>query len=112
MMSRAFSFWTVGLLVALVARAGAAQSPRPEDVATIDGIIRAYYEVVSGPAGAAPDTARDRSLHHPKAWIAIASANAASGPAVRVIPLAEAIPAAAELIAGQVRGRLVVDVNA
>ena len=30
----------------------------------------------------------------------------------RVIPLAEAIPAAAELIAGQVRGRLVVDVNA
>ena len=89
MISRAFRLWTVGLLVALVARAGAAQSPRPEDVATIDGIIRAYYEVVSGPAGTAPDTARDRSLHHPKAWVAIASASAANGPTVRVIPLAE-----------------------
>ncbi len=28
-----------------------AQQARPEDVSTIDGIIRAYYEVVSGPAG-------------------------------------------------------------
>lgn len=88
-MSRSFRLWTVCLLVALVARPGAAQSPRPEDVATIDGIIRAYYEVVSGPAGAAPDTARDRSLHHPKAWVAIAGANAASGPSVRVIALAD-----------------------
>ena len=44
-----------------------AQEPRPADVSSIDGIIRAYYEVVSGPAGVAPDMQRDRSLHHPKA---------------------------------------------
>ena len=49
--------------------------PRPEDIVTSDGIIRAYYEVVSGPAGESADLARDRSLHHPEAWIAIASVN-------------------------------------
>ena len=37
--------------------------PRPEDVATIDGMVRAYYEVVSGPAGQPRDWARDRTLY-------------------------------------------------
>ena len=43
-----------GVVVALAmtpAPADAQQAARPEDVATIDGIIKAYYEVVSGPAG-------------------------------------------------------------
>ena len=38
-------------------------APRPEDVATIDGMIKAYYEVVTGPAGQPRDWARDRSLY-------------------------------------------------
>jgi hypothetical protein len=38
-------------------------APRPDDVATIDGMIRAYYEVVSGPAGQPRDWARDRTLY-------------------------------------------------
>ena len=42
------------------------------DVASIDAIINAYYEVVSGPAGVVPDVGRDRHLHHPEHWIAIA----------------------------------------
>ena len=42
------------------------------DVATLDGIIRAYYDVVSGPAGAAPDRARDESLHMPGAHVGLA----------------------------------------
>ena len=42
-----------------------------EDVRTLDGIIHAYYEVVSGPAGAAPDRARDEFLHHPDALIGV-----------------------------------------
>ncbi len=67
----------------------AAQVARPADVASIDGIIRAYYQVVSGPAGAAPDAARDRTLHHPAAWVAIARTDSAGRPAVRVITLAE-----------------------
>jgi hypothetical protein len=26
-------------------------APRPEDVATVDGILAAFYDVISGPAG-------------------------------------------------------------
>ena len=55
----------------LFAAASAAQThvdvktipPRPEDVATIDGMVKAYYEVVSGPAGQPRDWARDRTLY-------------------------------------------------
>jgi hypothetical protein len=39
--------------------------PRPEDVATIDGIIKAYYEVISGPAGQPRQWSRDRTLYIP-----------------------------------------------
>jgi len=41
----------------------AAVAPRPDDVATIDGMIRAFYEVVSGPKGQPRDWARDRTLY-------------------------------------------------
>ncbi len=37
--------------------------PRPDDVATIDGMIKAYYDVISGPAGKAREWARDRTLY-------------------------------------------------
>jgi hypothetical protein len=79
------------LLVALVISPACleAQQARPEDVSSIDGIIGAYYEVVSGPAGVAPDADRDRTLHHPKAWVAIASRDSLGVPVVRVITLDE-----------------------
>lgn len=41
--------------------------PRPADVSTLDGIINAYYEVVSGPAGQPREWARDRTLYLPGA---------------------------------------------
>jgi len=41
--------------------------PRPDDVGTLDGIIRAFYEVISGPAGAPRQWARDRTLYVPGA---------------------------------------------
>lgn len=63
--------------------------PRPEDVATIDGIIRAYYEVVSGPEGEVADAARDRTLHHPDAWVAIAGTDGTGRPRVDVTSLDE-----------------------
>lgn len=80
-----------GLIAALAIAHGslAAQDARPADVSTIDGIIRAYYEAVSGPAGAAADAARDRSLHHPSAWVAIAATDSTGRPVVRVITLKE-----------------------
>lgn len=60
---------------------------RPEDVATIDGIITAFYEVVSGPPGESPDQERDRTLHHPDAWVAIADVDSTGAPFVNVTPL-------------------------
>ena len=41
-------------------------TPRPEDVGTLDGIIRAFYDVISGPAGAPRQWSRDRTLYIPE----------------------------------------------
>jgi hypothetical protein len=40
-------------------------APRPADVASIDGVIQAFYEVISGPAGQPRQWSRDRSLYIP-----------------------------------------------
>src|SRR3989454_2857535 len=42
-----------------------AVAPRAADVATVDGIVRAYYDVITGPAGQPRQWARDRSLYIP-----------------------------------------------
>ena len=60
-------------LVAAVAAAQAAKpgvevktvAPRAEDVASIDGMIKAWYDIVSGPKGQPRDWARDRTLYIP-----------------------------------------------
>lgn len=38
---------------------------RPDDVSTIDGIVKAFYDVISGPAGQPRQWARDRTLYRP-----------------------------------------------
>lgn len=38
-------------------------APRAEDVASIDGIMKAFYEVISGPPGQPRQWSRDRSLY-------------------------------------------------
>ena len=40
-------------------------APRADDVASIDGIVRAFYDVISGPAGQPRQWGRDRSLYIP-----------------------------------------------
>jgi hypothetical protein len=50
-------------LAVAAAAAGADTTPRPEDVGTIDGMIKAFYEVVTGPAGQPRDWERDRTLY-------------------------------------------------
>jgi hypothetical protein len=40
--------------------------PRVEDVATMDGVIKAYYDVISGPAGQPRQWSRDRTLYIPE----------------------------------------------
>ena len=38
-------------------------APRVEDVSTIDGIMKAFYDVISGPAGQPRQWSRDRTLY-------------------------------------------------
>jgi 3',5'-cyclic AMP phosphodiesterase CpdA len=40
-------------------------APRPEDVTTLDGIIKAFYETICGPKGQPRQWARDRTLYIP-----------------------------------------------
>lgn len=73
--------WGLPALLMLVpSLLGAQTDARPEDVSTLDGIIDAYYEVVSGPAGSVPDRARDHTLHRPGALVAITTVNAEGEP--------------------------------
>ncbi|MDX1578121.1 MAG: hypothetical protein R3266_06540, partial [Gemmatimonadota bacterium] len=65
----------------------AAQEPATVEVGTLDGIIRAYYDVVSGPAGEAPDRERDRFLHHPEALVAITGVDRDGRPVLRRMTL-------------------------
>jgi len=43
--------------------AGQSLAARPEDVGTIDGIIKAFYDVISGPAGVPRQWQRDSTLY-------------------------------------------------
>jgi hypothetical protein len=43
-------------------------APRPEDVSSIDGMMKAFYEVISGPAGQPRQWSRDRTLYIPGVW--------------------------------------------
>src|SRR5260221_1167899 len=40
-------------------------APRPEDVASIDGMIKAWYDIVTVPKGTKPDWTRDHTLYTP-----------------------------------------------
>ena len=53
---------------------------RKEDVATIDGILNAFYEVISGPAGQPRQWERDRTLYAPGALFVPTGVDAESGP--------------------------------
>ena len=53
--------------VAACAAPAPAPGPPPAEVLSIDGIVGALYDVVSGPAGAERDADRLRSLFHPEA---------------------------------------------
>lgn len=59
----ALSF-VLGLILAMPVPAAAQRpAPRPSDVATLDGIVHAYYDVISGPPGQAREWSRDSSLY-------------------------------------------------
>jgi hypothetical protein len=51
-------------------------APRAEDVSSIDGIVKAYYEVVSGPAGQPRQWDRDATLYIPNVRFVVLSEDA------------------------------------
>jgi hypothetical protein len=61
--------FAVGLSTDVEAKMHPPVYPIPADVESLDGIIRAFYQVVSTPAGRSPDQKRDASLHAPGAQI-------------------------------------------
>lgn len=66
--------------------------PRPEDVATIDGIVTAFYEVISGPAGEPRDWARDATLYKPGITFTPVSVHPETGePSASTIPKSQFI---------------------
>ena len=86
--------WLVAAFAAVLGGAGfvAAQTPkaaRPEDVRTLDGIMKAYYDVVSGPVGSRPDQARDHTLHHPDARITLIDRQADGTATASIVTLDE-----------------------
>jgi hypothetical protein len=60
-------------------------APRPEDVSSIDGIIKAYYEVISGPAGQPRQWGRDRTLYWPGIRFFSAGVKRDGSPTVHVV---------------------------
>lgn len=73
---------TIALLIAAPLAAQESRVADPADVVSIDAIIAAYYEVVSGRAGAAPDIERDRTLHRPGARVAITGVDGSGTPTI------------------------------
>jgi len=57
----------------------------PSDLATLDAILRAMYEVISGPAGTPRDWARFRSLYLPGARLMPVVSRPGETPRVRVL---------------------------
>ncbi len=89
-MVRFFRMASLAIIALAAADSLQAQTPaRPEDVSTLDGIIRAYYEVVSAPAGQPRDWPRDSSLHMPDAQVLIVGNGEDGQPYARVMSLGD-----------------------
>ena len=63
----------------------AAISPRAEDVSSLDGIMKAFYEAISGPAGEPRQWSRDRTLYIPGVRFVSMRVNAKGEPVARVM---------------------------
>lgn len=62
-------------LLAVVSFTFAQDDTHPSDVESVDAIVDAYYDVISGPAGHEYEAGRDASLHAPLAIITRLSAS-------------------------------------
>ena len=76
----------------------AAVAPRTEDVATMDGIMKAYYDVISGPAGQARQWARDRTLYIPEIRFVPMSEDKSGKPRARIVSHQQFVDASDSLL--------------
>jgi hypothetical protein len=60
-------------------------SPAPQDVTSIDGMVKAYYEVITGPPGQPRQWSRDRTLYIPDLRFVAMSVNEAGQPVTSVM---------------------------
>ena len=90
---RSIPWLPIALLVPIALRAQASAprhvdvptvAPRAGDVATVDGIVQAYYDVITGPAGQPRQWSRDRSLYIPELRF-VATGVGQHGPYARVM---------------------------
>ncbi len=88
-MTNYFRFSLAIILLFLLNKNLEAQTADPNDVASIDSIIQAYYEVVSGPAGQERQWARDSTLHYPDARVSIVSEAENGKPQLNEMSLAQ-----------------------
>jgi hypothetical protein len=68
-------------------------APRTEDVSTIDGLVSAYYAVISGPAGQPRQWSRDRTLYWPGLRFFSTAVKADGTPTVHVLSHQEYVDA-------------------
>jgi hypothetical protein len=92
--ARPYVFVLVIVLVAGLAAAQQMPAPhvevpaiaaRADDVASIDGIMKAFYEVISGPAGQARQWSRDRTLYIADIRFVATSQDKAGHPVAHVV---------------------------
>jgi hypothetical protein len=92
------------VLTATLATVASAQAPpshvdvptlaaQAADVATIDGIVKAYYDVITGPVGQPRQWGRDRTLYWPGIRFFAAGVNKDGSPRVRVFTHQEYVDA-------------------
>jgi hypothetical protein len=79
------SVWLQCQQISLAAPPPQAPAVREEDVRTVDGIIQALYQVISGPAGQKRDWDRFRSLFAPGARLIPALSRPGEKPVIRVL---------------------------
>jgi hypothetical protein len=76
-------------------------APRAEDVGSLDGLIAAYYQVISGPAGQPRQWSRDRTLYIPDVRFVAMSLDKQGKPAAHVVSHQQFVDGSnAELLAG------------
>jgi hypothetical protein len=73
-------------------------APRAEDVGSLDGIMKAFYEVISGPAGQPRQWSRDRTLYISGVKFVSMNENATGEPVAHVMDHQQFVDSSNEMV--------------